>query len=125
MVVMEEKMKRVFIILATVLMTALAVFAVNTSAAVTDSSMIDSSMIDSSRGNAVTAMVGDSEAISSPIGGRLLDVQPSTEIDADEIKEDGINTRVATIWIVSISAVCFIAIMILTVKLAKKNQGHK
>ena len=120
MVVMEEKMKRVFIILATVLMTALAVFAVNTNAAVTDSSMIDSS-----RGNAITAMVGDSEAISSPIGDRLLDVQPSTEIDADEIKEDGINTRVATIWIVSISAVCFIAIMILTVKLAKKNQGHK
>ena len=113
-------MKRVFIMLAAVLMTALAVFAVNTSAAVTDSSMIDSS-----HGNAVTAIVGDSEAISSPIGDRLLDVQPSTEIDADEIKEDGINTRVATIWIVSISAVCFIAIMILTVKLAKKNQGHK
>ena len=114
-------MKRVFILLAAVLMTALTVFAVNTSAAVTDSSMIEVS----SRANAVTAMVGDSEAISSPIGDRLLDVQPSTEIDADEIKEDGINTRVATIWIVSISAVCFIAIMILTVKLAKKNQGHK
>lgn len=102
-------------------MTMLAVFAVNTSAAVTDSSMIEVS----SRANAVTAMVGDSEAISSLIRDRLLDVQPPTEIDADEIKEDGINTRVATIWIVSISAVCFIAIMILTVKLAKKNQGHK
>lgn len=114
-------MKRVFIMLAAVLMTALTVFAVNTSAAVTDSSMIEVS----SRANAVTAMVGDSEAISSPIGDRLLDVQPSTEIDADEIKEDGINTRVATIWIVSISAVLFIAIMILTVKLARKNQGHK
>ena len=114
-------MKRVFIMLAAVLMTALTVFAVNTSAAVTDSSMIEVS----SRANAVTAMVSDREAISSPIGDRLLDVQPSTEIDADEIKEDGINTRVATIWIVSISAVCFIAIMILTVKLAKKNQGHK
>ena len=114
-------MKRVFIMLAAVLMTALTVFAVNTSAAVTDSSMIEVS----SRADAVTAMVGDSEAISSPIGDRLLDVQPSTEIDADEIKEDGINTRVATIWIVSISAVLFIAIMILTVKLAKKNQGHK
>ena len=121
MVVMEEKMKRVFIILAAVLMTALAVFAVNTNAAVTDNSMFE----DGSRDNAITAMVGDSEAISSPIGDRLLDVQPQTEIDADEIKEDGINTRVATIWIVSISAVCFIAIMILTVKLAKKNQGHK
>ena len=114
-------MKRVFIMLAAVLMTALAVFAVNTNSAVTDNSMFE----DGSRGNAVTAMVGDSEAIYLPIGGRLLDVQPSTEIDADEIKEDGINTRVATIWIVSISAVCFIAIMILTVKLAKKNQGHK
>ena len=114
-------MKRVFIMLAAVLMTALTVFAVNTSAAVTDSSLIEVS----SRGNAITAIVGDREAISSPIGGSLLEVQPATEIDADEIKEDGINTRVATVWIVSISAVCFIAIMILTVKLAKKNQGHK
>ena len=114
-------MKRVFIMLAAVLMTALAVFAVNTSAAVTDSSLIDVS----SRGNAITAKLSDNEAISSPIGDRLLDVQPSTEIDVDEIKEDGINTRVATVWIVSISAVLFISIMILTVKLAKKNQGHK
>ncbi|MBK6088214.1 hypothetical protein [Ruminococcus difficilis] len=114
-------MKRVFILLAAVLMTALAVFAVNTSAAVTDSSLIGVS----SRSNAITAKVGDSEAVSSTIVDRLLDVQPPTEYDADEIKEDGINTRVATVWIVSISAICFIAIMILTVKLAKKNQGHK
>lgn len=120
MVVMEENMKRVFIMLAAVLMTALAVFAVNTNAAVTDSSLIEIS----SR-NEITANVGDSDTISSLIGDRLLDVQPQTEIDADEIKEDGINTRVATIWIVSISVVLFIAIMILTVKLAKKNQGHK
>lgn len=102
-------------------MTVLAVFAVNTSAAVADSSLIEVS----SRGNAITAQVGDSEAISSPIGDGLLDVQPQTEVDVDEIKEDGINTRVATIWIVSISVVLFIAIMILTVKLARKNQGHK
>lgn len=114
-------MKRVFIMLAAVLMTALAVFAVNTSAAVTDSSLMGVSSHD----NAITAKVGDSESVSSSIGDRLLDVQPPTEIDADEIKEDGINTRVATIWIVSISVVLFIAIMILTVKLAKKNQGHK
>ena len=114
-------MKRVFIMLAAMLMTAMAVFAVNASATVTDSSLMGVNSHD----NAITAKVGDSEAISSSIVERLLDVQTPTEIDADEIKEDGINTRVATVWIVSISAVCFIVIMILTVKLAKKNQGHK
>lgn len=121
MVVLEENMKRVFIMLAAVLMTALTVFTLNTSAYVTDGSY----RTFDSRDNRITAKVSDSEAISSRTGVRLLDVQSATEFDADEIKEDGINTRVATIWIVCISAVCFIAIMIFAVKLAKRNQGEQ
>lgn len=114
-------MKRVFIMLAAVLMTALAVFAIHASAYEVKSPVGE---IGSPTG-ALTAKVSHSEAITSHTGSRLLDVQSVTEYDADEIKEDGINTRVATIWIVCISAVFFVAIMIFVVRLAKKNQGEK
>ena len=121
MVVLEENMKRVFIMLTAVLMMALAVFSVNTSAYVIDGSCRE---VDS-RNCRITAKVSDSEAISSRTGDSLLDVQSATEFDADEIKEDGINTRVATVWIVCICAVCVAAVAAFVVVMAKKNRGEK
>lgn len=123
MVVLEENMKRVFIMLAVVLMTALAAFAVNTSAHATDSSLPDYMI--GSRHEMIEAKVTDSEVISLRTSHQLLDAQPANEFDADEIEEDGINTRVATVWIICISAVCIAAIIAFAVVMAKRNQGQK
>ena len=45
--------------------------------------------------------------------------------DDGEVKEDGINTHAATIWIVSISAVVAIAVVVVIVILAKRNKKQK
>ena len=100
----------------TVLITALAVFAVSTSA-LTTTALQDS--------HSHTGEIGSGAAIITNASQPLLDVQSATEFDADEIKEDGINTRVATVWIVCICAVCFAAVVAFAVAMAKRNRGEK
>ena len=107
-------MKRAVLLILAVLMTALAVFAVSTAARTT--AVYPDSQLNDSRSD--TAIVTTTSKI-------LLDVQPTTDFDADEIKEDGINTRVATVWIVCICVVCFAAVVVFAVVLARRNQGEK
>ena len=116
-------MKRVLFLLTGMLMIALMVFSVSGSAQITDHATSGSFMCCDHSQNVCDVSFKDGIALRNEP--KLLDAQPATEIDADEIKEDGINTRVATVWIVCISVVFFIAIMILAVILAKKNQGEK
>ena len=58
-------------------------------------------------------------------GDEIRDKELSTEIDKDEIAEDGINTRVASVWIVCISVFLGAAILIGVIFLAKKNKRQK
>lgn len=116
-------MKRAVIMLVAVLITALAVFSVNSSAHATDSSLRDH--ISYSCGTLNVCTVTNGGGISFRDGLELLDAQTATEYDADEIKEDGINTRVATIWIICIGTAFFVAVMIFVIVLAKKNTGQK
>lgn len=98
-----------------VLMTALAIFAVRTSA--------QTATLQDSRPYACDT--GSDTATITTVSHVLLDVQSATELDVDEIKEDGINTRVATIWIVCICVVCFAAVVVFVVVMAKRNRGEK
>ena len=109
-------MKRAVILILTVLITALAVFAVGTSAQTTTALQ---------NSHPHTDDVGAGASIITNASQTLLDVQSATEFDADEIKEDGINTRVATVWIVCICAVCFIAVVVFAAIMAKRNRGEK
>lgn len=107
-------MKRVVLLTLTVLITALSIFVVSTSARTAP--LQDS--------QPYTSDTGADAAIITTASHALLDVQQGTEFDADEIKEDGINTRVATVWIVCICAVCFAAIVVFAVVMAKRNRGE-
>lgn len=54
-----------------------------------------------------------------------VDAAKGTEYDADEIEEDGINTRVATVWIIGISVVITAAVLCCVILLAKRNKNQK
>lgn len=115
MVVLEGNMKRAVLLMLAVLMTALSIFAVSTSA--------QTAPVQNDR--PYTCDIGADAAIITTVSHALLDVQSATEFDADEIKEDGINTRVATVWIVCICVLCFAAVIAFVVVMAKRNRGEK
>ena len=62
-------------------------------------------------------------------GARLGETQPGDgeQTVADKIadKEDGINLRASTAWIVSISAVVILAVAAVVIYLAKKNRKNR
>ena len=47
---------------------------------------------------------------------------PAARTDDGEIAEDGINTHVATVWIIAVCSVFFISIISVTILLARKNK---
>lgn len=56
---------------------------------------------------------------------RLDAVVPAETVDADEVEEDGINTRIASVWIICVSAVFIAGILTFVILLAKKNKTPK
>lgn len=113
-------MKRVLYLLTALLIAATAILSFSCSAQTKDRFTTNTTTgYDDLPQNGI---VSGNELIMGQNGQGLLDVQTATEYDADEIKEDGINTRVATIWIVCISAVVFLSIMACVIYLARKNR---
>lgn len=104
-------MKRAVVLMLTVMITALMIFAISAGAQTT---VLLQGVQTNTRGCCSDAAIITTNTLS--------EMQPVTEFDADEIKEDGINTRVATVWIVCICVVCFVAIVVFAVALAKRNQ---
>lgn len=113
-------MKRILFLLTGMLIIAMMIFSINSSAQVTDHSTPGTfpRYDDAMR----VCEISGNEIVTSRNDPKILDAQPATEFDTDEIKEDGINTRVATVWIVSISAVIFVGIIICVIHLKKKNK---
>lgn len=115
-------MKKMMLIIAVILIFVFSVLSVNatTRSAEHDPGRADSAVIHSS-----VKVNEDRSRLDGEDQDMLLtraDTAQNT-LEDGEVVEDGINTYVATIWIISISAVCFIAIMIGCIILAKRNQS--
>lgn len=114
-------MKKAAVVFIAVLFAALAIFSISGTAQTTgDYVKNDRMYFDISV--SISSGIGSDLAISQNEHAKPH-VLEATEVDADDVIEDGINTRVATIWIVCISAVCFTAILIGVFILAKKNKA--
>lgn len=113
-------MKRTVAWLAVTLITALMLFSVSSSA-----KMIDISVKENTYSCDVVSVYQNERSDTAVLQKADTVAAPATEVDPDEIKEDGINLRVATIWIVSISVVVFAAILAVVIYLAKKNKDPK
>lgn len=119
-------MKRTVILLTVTLILALSIFSVSCSARTTERITTRSDIVASELGSVSepSFLFKDYERMDLVLSPEEeAEAAANTEPDADEIKEDGINTRIASIWIIGISAVFLVGILIVIILLAKKNRS--
>lgn len=117
-------MKRAVIVLMAALIAALAIFTITCGAQTTDKAKYGSGVY--AADTAKTNVYIDSDQPYWHSDKEVLDVAAADKtVDDGEVEEDGINTKVASVWIIGISAVFIAAILISVILLAKRNKEQK
>ncbi len=84
--------------------------------------------VDNVKSDEIETVWGDSKGASYELpelqtsNASSITASESPTEDDGEVVEDGINTKAATVWIVSISAVVIISLLVVTVILARRNR---